>query len=375
MFRGPIYAAYVPGTDLVVIGSESLALPPRPRGSGDSEQRWKSWSAVCSAVRKAGSAAVHWEWWTVGEAVKALPRPSKRLGAFMYGIRKAEIRYATLEGEPLVEYNAQPEVIRKFWRSTVAKLFRFTAGEQPVYPMPPSNFFNHLLELARSCRSTGSLPIRPENLTAINQYTNYTFAQLSHRYGFLNLSTNHILTFALTEKIASTRWSGSCADVVLEQADIREALCYWAERNLPAYTLELAATALLPERNLQLHHISQQLGVTQWNSVMKESRVLSESYEFLEREGSLDPNYIKVAHGTNFIIKNAFVPVLPLVPKNNRVCAFFYSIIQNDSFFAHFPLSAEPLPCTVSYAGATYALSALINLSVGRLKENLPINV
>lgn len=398
LFRGPVYVAYVPGTDLVVVGGETLVSPQKPRGSGDSDKRWASWAAV---TRKSSTSML--EWWVSETPATALPRPHKRLGAFMYGTRKAYIQYAPLEGEPVVEYAALPEVIRKFWRSTVAKLFRFTDGlylsntetqqvaeysrmwapfcwsffsfqEQPNYPPPPSNFLNKLLDLARSCR-TETLPITAQNLTLINCYTNQLFARISHRYGFLNLSTNHILTFALAEKIVSTRWSGSCADVELEESDIRQAMRYWAKHNLHYYTVSLRVSPVLPERNLHLHHIAQQLGVTQWYSRMQDSLVLSEDQKFLERQGSIDPNYIKVPLGTQFIIKTAFVPVLPLVPKNNRVCSFFYSVIQNDSFFAHFPLSVEPLPCIVSFAGATYALSALINLSIGRLQENFPINV
>jgi len=398
LFRGPVYAAYVPGTDIVVVGGESLNLPPKPRGSSDScEKRWKTWSAISSTL-----CTVHLEWWQSAESTVSLPRPTKRLGAFMYGLRRAEIRYAPLEGEPLVEYSALPELVQRFWRSTIAKLFRFTEdlrlstaeadqmaeysrmwtpfcwsffsfNEQQSYPTPPRDYFNTLLELARSCR--GTLPITSQNLTQINCYTNQVFAQLSHRYGFLNLSTNYILAFALSDKIASAHWAGRCGDVELTVEDINRALCHWAEHNIANYTLALDASPLQPERNLQLHRIAQSLGVSQWTNPMCNSLVLNEEQDFLERAGSLDPNYIKVPNGTNFIIKSAFVPVLPLVPKNNRVCAFLYSVIQNDSFFAHFPSSAEPLACVVSHAGATYALSALINLSTERLRANLPINM
>jgi hypothetical protein len=119
---------------------------------------------------------------------------------------------------------------------------------------------------------------------------------------------------------------------------------------------------------LHPYRIGRQLGIE--NVSLESSPVLKEDVDFLERNGWIDLNYIKVAAGTSLPVETVLAPTLPLLPRNRRVCAFLYSIIHNDSIFAHFPLSAEPLPTILRIDGETYALSALVNLSIERLEKS-----
>lgn len=387
-FKNAVYAVYVPGSDTVVIAGFELVAPERPKGSSDRDP-WKSWATV----RKSLGQPRFLEWWTGEAPLITLPRSKRRLGAFLYGKRKPLVLHAPCESCPRLDYADLPDVIRKFWQSTVAKLFKLadplqmtdleyhdTAGYSqtwlPIcwshfgadtyYPEPPKDLFLNLFELAKQCGRAGTLPIHPQNLTHINEFINRLFAQLSHRFGFLNLSTNHLLTFALTDKIVESRWNGNTTDIVLEEADIYQALRYWLNQNLHNYNVSLPATST--DRLLHPYKIARYLDIG--NCRLETSSVLSEDQSFLERDGYIDPNYIKVSAGTTVSAETILVPTLPLLPKNRRVCAFLYSIIHNDSFFAHFPLSAEPLPTVLRIAGETYALSALVNLSIERLEKS-----
>jgi hypothetical protein len=67
-------------------------------------------------------------------------------------------------------------------------------------------------------------------------------------------------------------------------------------------------------------------------------------------------------------MQTVMAPALPMIAQNRRVCAFLYSLINNDSFLAQFPLCA--MPTIVRVAGKTYALSALVNLSIERLEKS-----
>jgi hypothetical protein len=388
-FKNVVYAAYVPGSDTVVIAGSVLIAPERPRGSSDRDSPWKSWAAV----RKQLGQPQFLEWWSVEAPISVLPRAHKRQGAFLYGKRIPRVLHSPCISIPTLPYNELPDIVRRFWRSIVAKLFQFvdplllTAheynetggysqtwlpicwshfGADTYYPAPSADLFINLFQLAKSCKQSGALPIHPKNLTLINQSVNNLFARLSHRYGFLALSTNHLLTFALADKIVESRWNGSNADIVLEETDIHQALRYWLDRNLRNYTILLEATPT--DRLLHPYRIGRYLGIENVN--LETSSVLKEDFEFLERNGHVDPNYIRVTTSTTVTMEMVLVPTLPLLPKNRRVCAYLYSIIHNDSFFAHFPLSAEPLPTILRINGETYALSALVNLSIERLEKS-----
>lgn len=383
-FSGPVYALYIPDGDNVLIAGASLLMPEKPRGSSDADPylRW-------SAVKKRFGQPRYWEWWSSPQQERYLPRLALRPGVFLRGKRKVKIAHSSFG--PVVGYAEQPELLRRFWRSIIARLFRFVdplalteqecrevagysqmwvplcwsySGNDTYYPQPPRDFFESLVELARSCQGY-QLPLPNENLISINNYINQLFARLSHRFGFLCLSTNHILTFALADKIAETHWSGSRGDVCLMPKDIDNALRYWLIHHLPRYTTHLPATPT--DRLLHPYKLASNFGI---QGKLNMSPVLREDQAFLLRDGYIDPNYIKVPSGTAFSVHNVFVPTFPLLAQNRRICAFLYSMLQNDEWYAHFPLSAEPLPTTVQIGGETYALSALVNLSIERLEKS-----
>lgn len=384
-FSGAIYVAYVPGSDVVLAAGEKLNAPERPRGSSDNTSQWKSWSAVQKRVH-----FPYLEWWSADALPAALPRP-RRCASFMYSQRKPRVRESVCESIPTLSYAELPELVRRFWRGVVARLFSLVDplalsarehydiagysqawipaawshfGAANEYPAPTKDLFINLFDLAQKCKRDGTLPISSKNLTQINAFINQLFARLSHRYGFLELSTNHLLTFALADKIVESVWSGRKADVELTEQDIRHALCYWLDANLHHYNIPIQATPT--DRLLHPYKIAQQLGLT--NCRLDTSVVLDEDCDFLLRNGHVDPNYIRVGSGTSLSMQTVMAPALPMIAQNRRVCAFLYSLINNDSFLAQFPLCA--MPTIVRVAGKTYALSALVNLSIERLEKS-----
>jgi len=379
---GAVYVIYVPGSEMVLVAGARLNVPERPRGSDDRDSKWKGWSHVRKRV---GS---HPEWWTADSLPPTLPRP-KREPSILYTPRTPKVRGVICESIPPLDYAEQPEIVRKFWRNVTARLFNlvdplvllpeeyyaiagYSQAWLPVawghfggveqFPAPVKDLFNKLFALAKECRADKTLPIPSRNLTEINIFTNSLFARLSHRYGFLELSTNHLLTFAIADKIVESVWNGT--DVELTQEDVKSALRYWLSANLARYNIPIQMTPT--ERELHIYHIAQQFQLVDCR--LETTVVLADDCDFLLRDGYVDPNYIRVSPSTTLTMSAIAVPALPVVAQNRRICAFLYSLIHNDSFLAQFPLCV--MPTTVRVGGHTYALSALVNLSIERLEKS-----
>lgn len=379
---GAVYVIYVPGSEIVLAAGTRLNAPERPRGSDDRDYKWKGWGHVRKRV---GS---YLEWWTADALPSTLPRP-KRETSLLH--RTPKVRGVICESIPAPSYAELPEIVRKFWRSVTARLFNLVDqlallpeeyhtiagysqawlpvawghfGATEEFPAPVKDLFAKLFMLARDCKSNKTLPISSRNLTEINTFINLLFTRLSHRYGFLELSTNHLLTFAIADKIVEGVWNGTTADVELTEEDIKSALRYWLRVNLPHYNIPIEMTPT--ERVLHIYHIAQQFELADCR--LETSAVLADDCEFLLRNGYVDPNYIRVSNSTALTMSTIAAPALPVVAQNRRICAFLYSLIHNDSFLTQFPLCI--MPTIVRVAGHTYALSALVNLSIERLEKS-----
>lgn len=381
LFHGTIYAAYVPQSELVIVGSCESSRIRRPKGSEDCDITW-TWKSLLQYVKQKNFAVEHWEWW-VADNPHRLPRyrRTERVGLVheIYGI---QTRY----------YRELPELVRKFWRNTAARLFRFvdslalsqtesaaiaSYAQQwtpcawfPIYYeetadylewIPPSNLFEQLKKLAHS----DSLPIEPTNLLNINNFAKLLVTKMQKRYSFLDVPLNGLLTFILVDRIVEVLWNGS-TNFVLEYSHVYAGLNHWLDETQLGFPLD--NKLIYPPRSIHLPHVFRRLHLR--TESMGTAAVLENEIQFLESKTTLDPNYMQAPDNLIIVPRLLYVPLLPILNKSERTCAFLYSILQSEHFAQSFTERAY-LPSILHIDGRRYVLSMLANATAENIMNFL----
>jgi hypothetical protein len=375
LFKNTVYAAYIPGSSIIVVAGTEYRALRRPKGSDDCDEL--DWKALSQYIEKQ-KLPLNWEWWRA-ENPQRLPR---------YRRASTEIPMCTTQGLEPMAYTKLPLLVQKFWRNTTARLFGLVdelplnqvesaniaryakqwtppswfpayceANEAYDVAFPPSNLFKTLHASATVYQTTRLLPVEFGSLKKINMYATLLAARLAKRYTFIDVPINGLLTYVFVDKIVENAWNAVSGDVELDYSDVHAALAHWLEENMH-FNFVLDCNPMMPRRNVYLPNVLQKMNLP--CSRVGEVPVLEKDCQFLEIENYVDFNYTEMPN--NFILKPRLlrVPLFPRVRKSERICAFLYSILQSEYFVQCF-CEYVYLPSTIMVGGRHYVLSLLVN--------------
>lgn len=375
LFKNSIYAAYVPQTTVVVVGGTECRALRRPRGSEEKEDTL-DWTALKCYLKKQHIPLDNWEWW-VAENPWRLPR---------YRRRRIEGYLCENYGISVKSYQEQPELVRKFWRNTTARLFNFVdtlalseeectrispyaqqwapKGWFPIYYETNRNYDEwfpptHLFKRLRSLAEQQTLPIAPNNLAEANTLVKVLLARLSKRFCFLDIPINGLLSFVLIDRIVENLWNES-ETIVIERSHVFAAIRNWFD-HVGQIGFHIENRPL--ERSVHFPNILHKLKLP--IVTMGTIDVLDNDVVFLKRGEWIDFNYVEAPEGLILAPRWYWVPVLPVLHKSERTGAFLYSILQSE----HVQCFTERayLLSSIQLDNKRYVLSMLANATAEKI--------